>query len=343
MTTGQHNIRIAISFLIAIVFTGVVGFMLIEDFTLVEAFYMTIITVSTVGFREVHALSQTGQVFTSFLIIFSFGLFAYALTTLTRFMFDGKFRELYYERKMRQRIRQKNNHVIVIGYGRTGKRASQELQKRNTPFVVIEKLPERIDEIRLNKNIPYIIEHTTIDDSLLQAGIHKAKAVISTLPNDALNLMCIITARKMNPEVRIISRALNENSDIKLRRAGANNVIMSDRMGGSRMAKRIILPTALEFIDQLLDDKLDVHLQQVSCADLNKCFLEKSIKELNVRQVSGANIIGMKKSDGRIIFNPGADDIVECSDRIFALGTYAQLWQLKEYLFFQKGNTEKKE
>jgi voltage-gated potassium channel len=333
MYSGQQNIRIALALLIAIMVIGVAGYVFIEDFSFVEAFYMTVITVSTVGFKEVHEMDPAGQIFTSFLIILSFGLFAYALTTLTRFIFDGNFRNYYYDYKMRNRVSRMHDHVIIVGWGRTGHRAMDELQKHKTPLVIVEKDQDRINTIRSKKLAAYIMESGTTDDALTLAGIDKARAIITTLPNDAANLMIIITAKKLNPNIRIISRAVRENSDIKLRRAGANNVIMSDRMGGSRMAKLVTHPTTLEFIDFLLNQKANVHLEQIFCNDLSKCFLNKTIKEMNVGAITGANIIGMRKEDGTIMFNPSADVVLQCSDRLFAMGTNEELEALKKLLF----------
>jgi voltage-gated potassium channel len=333
MYSGQQNIRIALALLIAIMIIGVAGYVFIENFTLVEAFYMTVITVSTVGFKEVHEMDPAGQIFTSFLIILSFGLFAYALTTLTRFIFDGNFRNYYYDYKMRKRVSRMNNHVIIVGWGRTGHRAMDELEKHQTPFVIVEKDLERINTIRTQKLGPYIMESSNTDEALIQAGINEARAIITTLPNDAANLMIIITAKKLNPNIHIISRAVRENSDIKLRRAGANNVIMSDRMGGSRMAKRVTHSTTLEFIDLLLNQKANVHLEQIFCENLSECFLNKTIKELNIGAETGANIIGMRKEDGDIIFNPSADVVLQCSDKLFAMGTNEELEALKKLLF----------
>ncbi|PLX22601.1 MAG: potassium channel protein [Salinivirgaceae bacterium] len=333
MYSGPQNIRIALALLIAIMLIGVAGYVFIENFTIVEAFYMTVITVSTVGFKEVHEMDPAGQIFTSFLIILSFGLFAYALTTLTRFVFDGNFRNYYYDFKMRKIVGRMQSHVIVVGWGRTGHRAVDQLNKHNTQFVIVEKDQERINSIRSKKYGPYIMESSTTDEALTLAGIEKARAIITTLPNDAANLMIIITAKKLNPNIQIISRAVREKSDIKLRRAGANNVIMSDRMGGSRMAKRVTHPTTLEFIDTLLNQQANVHLEQIFCEDLSECFLNKTIKEMNVGAKTGANIIGMRKSDGTIVFNPSPDVVVQCSDKLFAMGTDEELRALRKLLF----------
>ncbi len=331
--SGTKKIRIAIGLLMSIFIIGILGYTTIADFTLIEAFYMTVITISTVGFKEVHDLEPGGQIFTSFLIILSFGLFAYTLSTLTRFLFDGKFRHYYLDFKMRKRVSRMEKHVIVFGWGRTGARAVEELERHHTPFVIVEKEESRINIIRAQKNRPYIFETGTTDEALLHAGVTRANALIITLPKDASNLMCIITARKMNPKIRIISRAVRENSDIKLRRAGADNVIMSDRMGGSRMVKSVIQPTTLKFIDFLLDRQANVHLEQIYCTDLSHCFLNKTIRSMNVGAKTGANIIGMRKEDGTILFNPSPDVILSCSDRLFVMGTNEQLAAVRSLLF----------
>lgn len=333
MYSGPKNIRIALLLLVFILIIGVTGFVFIEDFSIVEAFYMTVITVSTVGFKEVHEMGPAGQIFTSFLIILSFGLFAYAITSLTRFIFDGNFRNYYYDFKMRKRVSRLHNHVIVVGWGRTGHRAIDELNKHQTPFVIVEKDLDRINSIRAQKFGPYILESTTTDEALILAGINNARAIITTLPNDAANLMIIITAKKLNPKIHIISRAVRENSDIKLRRAGADNVIMSDRMGGSRMAKRVTHSTTLKFIDTLLNQKANVYLESVSCNKLSDCFINKTIKELNVRSKTGANIIGLRKEDGIIMFNPSPDVVLQCSDKLFVMGAKEEINALKTLLF----------
>jgi voltage-gated potassium channel len=216
---------------------GVAGFMVIEDYNFTEAFYMTMITVSTVGFEEVRQLSQQGMIFTSFLIIISFGLFAYFITSTTKFMLDGEFRQYLKRRKMEKDLKNLKGHVIVCGFGRNGKQAAIELLLHNEKIVVIEKEQDIIDidsssEIWKNKNFNFVNGDAVHEDLLIKAKIEVAKALITTLPNDADNLFIVLTAREMNKSLTIISRASEDHSDIKLKRAGATNVIMPDKVGG---------------------------------------------------------------------------------------------------------------
>ncbi|MEA3446095.1 MAG: potassium channel family protein, partial [Bacteroidota bacterium] len=292
---NTRTILFAFSLLAIIVIIGEIGYMFIEDFTFVEAFFMTIITISTVGFEEVHPLSQAGQVFTAFLIIFSFGIFAFVVTTITRYVVDGIFRNYYKDNKVKKRIAKLENHVIVCGYGRNGKQAAIELQEHNEQVVIIEENESVVQKIREESDFLYINGDSTQDEVLQFAMISKAKALITTLPNDADNLFVVLTAREMNPGLKIISRASNDNSDIKLKRAGATNIIMPDKIGGQRMATLVAQPDVVEFLEYImLQGSNDVNLEEISCENLSYCFAGKSIMELDVRNESGANIIGLK-------------------------------------------------
>ncbi len=329
----NRSVYIAVGLLIIIGIVGVTGFMLIEGMSFTEAIYMTVITVATVGFKEVAPLSQAGMWFTSFLIIISFGIFVYAVTNLTRYVIDGVVRNYYKDRKVMKRIERLSDHVIICGYGRNGSQAALDLKYHNVPFIVIENNSEIVEILRLSDDVMYIVGDATQDDILLQAGIEKAKALITTLPADADNLYVVLTAREINPALTIISRASNENSDIKLKRAGATNVIMPDRVGGQRMAKLVTQPDVVEFIDFIMLQEPDnVFLEELNCEVIANCFDGKKIQELDIRNQTGANIIGLKRSDGSYIINPPADTILSRNDKLFALGSSGQINRLIKLL-----------
>lgn len=293
---------------------------------------MTIITIATVGFEEVHQLDNAGMVFTSFLIIFSFGLFVYVVTSFTRFLVEGVFRNYYKDNKVKKRVQRLSDHIIVCGFGRNGRQAIVELKDHRKKFVIIESGKEMVDRIRLETDYLYIEGDATQEEILEAAEIHKASALISALPNDADNLFVVLTARQMNPKLKIISRASEEKSDSKLKRAGADNVIMPDRIGGQRMAKLVIQPDVVEFLDYIvLQSSDDVNLEELSCETMASFFINKSIKELGVRNITGANIVGLKK-DGKYIFNPDPDVILSSDDQLFVLGDPEQLTKLKQLL-----------
>ncbi len=327
------NVYIALGLLFGIILVGVIGFMIIENFNFTDAFFMTIITIATVGFREVHPLSSTGMYFTAFLIVFSFGIFAYAVTTFTRYVVDGALGHYYKSRLVRNKIQKLKDHVVICGYGRNGRQAVQELLDHHVKIVIIERDEQVMENILENPELLYIHGDATRDDTLEMCRIDRAKALLATLPVDADNLFVVLTAREMNPDLKIISRASDEHSDTKLKRAGATNIIMPDRIGGQRMAKLVIQPDVVEFLDFLmLQSTENVALEEISCSRLNSCFEGKSIRELDIRNESGANIIGLKRTDNSYIINPLPEILLLSNDKLFALGTKNQLSRLRKIL-----------
>ena len=314
-----------------IVLIGIIGFISIEHFTFVEAFYMTIITVATVGFQEVHPLSQNGRLFTAFLIITSFGTFAYAITSISQYVLDGEFRNYFKNFRVNTVIQKLENHIIICGYGRNGKQASQVFRNSKQKFVVIEKSKELFNSLS-QTNIDLFIEGDATQDEILEkSGIKKAKALITTLPIDADNLFIVLSARALNPKLTIISRASDDNSDRKLKTAGADNVIMPDKIGGAHMASLIMQPDIMEFVDFITGQGGDnIKLEEITFENLPTEFKNKTIRELEIRNISGANIIGFKTANGDYIVNPSPDTKMIADAKLFVLGTSEQITKLKE-------------
>jgi voltage-gated potassium channel len=331
--SGLNDLYYAGILLLVVLIAGIVGFRLIEGFSLLDSLYMVVITIATVGFNEVHPLTDAGKIFTIILILSSFGTFAYAITTITRFIVDGGFKNYYLHKKAHRMISQTNNHVIICGYGRNGSQACRELAQHNQPFIVIESKDSVIARIR-EDGIKLFIQGDATQDSVLEsAGASKAKALITTMPSDADNTFVVLTARHMNPSMTIISRASGNYSDVKLKRAGANNVIMPDKLGGIQMAKLVIQPDVVEFIDNiLLFGGQKVRLEEIPGTDINACFLEGNIGDLQVRTSSGAAIIGIKTGAGEYVYNPSPEDKITCDDKLFVLGTPEQIDKLKSFV-----------
>ncbi len=307
--------------------------MLIEGYSFIDAFFMTLITMSTVGFSEVQPLSDIGKLFTSFLIIFSFGIFAYVVSTFTRYVIDGVFKNLYIDSKVKKRIAKLRNHVIVCGYGRNGCQALTGLIEHNEQVIIIESNAEIVENIREETDYLFIHGDATQDDILELAQIDKAKALITTLPIDSDNLFVVLTAKEKNPALKIISRASNDNSDIKLKRAGATNVIMPDKVGGQRMATLVVQPDIVEFVEfLLLQPSRDVSLEEVSCENIADYFVDRTIRELDVRNASGANIVGLRTESGEYVINPSPDVTLSSKDQLFVIGTPEQIKKLKNIL-----------
>ncbi len=312
---------------------GTIGYVLIENYSWFDAFYMTIITVATVGYQEVHPLSIEGKVFTAFLIITSFGTFAYAVSSITKFVIDGEFNEFFKNRKLNATIDKISDHVIICGYGRNGRQAAQVLKKHNKRFVVIENNSTLTTTLNHKFSELVITGDSTQDEVLLKAGILRAKAIITTLPVDADNLFIVLTARNLNKNITIISRASEDNSDTKLKIAGANNVIMPDRVGGAHMASLVMKPDVMEFIDHITAEGGDnISLEEISFERIPDELKNKTLKDLEIRNRSGANIIGYKTAMGEYIVNPSADTRIIPASKLFVLGTPEQIASLKQIL-----------
>lgn len=323
----------SLAMIIVIITVGTIGYIVLEHYTFIDAIFMTFITISTVGFREIVPLSDVGKIFTIFLIIFSLGTFAYALSTFSRYIIDGVHNNLFQKNKIKKMIDKLENHVLICGYGRNGKQAALELLDHNFNVVIIEKDEANIEKLKAERKFLFIKGDATHDEVLHQANITMANSLISTLPNDADNLFVVLTAKELNPKLKIISRASDDNSDVKLKRAGASNVIMSDKIGGQHMAKLVAQPDVLEFLEHIMLQKSkDVALVEVSCENIAEYFVDKSIREFDIRNASGANIVGLRKDNGQYILNPKPDVVLSANDKLFVLGNPEQILKLKEIL-----------
>jgi len=314
--------------LFMIIFFGTLGFMLIEGWSLIDSFYQTIITISTVGFETVEELSNVGKLFTAFLIITSFGTFAYTITSITGYVVSGDYRKYFKEYRFMKEIKDLKNHVIVCGYGRVGSKAIETLREHNHDFLVIEQDPEIIEKFRSELNIKCIKGDATKDDLLNKAGIANAKALITTLPYDADNLFVVLTAREVNKKLSIISRASNGSTVKKLKIAGANNVIMPDSLGGSHMAQLVATPDVLEFLDEIsIQGENEINLESIDFKDIPEDCQYKSIKDLK-EQFPVCNIIGFKNTKGEYEINPSDDTSIVPNSKLFVLGNPEQIKQL---------------
>ncbi|MCB0819377.1 MAG: NAD-binding protein [Bacteroidetes bacterium] len=327
-----RQIRLAALMVILVIATGTVGYMFIEKFPALDAFYMTMITIGTVGFMEVHPLSDAGRLFTSALILLSFGTFAYGLSAITSSIVEGQLASYFSGYKVKTEISHLKNHVIVCGFGRNGSQACEQLKNRGIPFVVIEKEDETLERLRQDEGILYIQGDATDDRVLEKARIFEARALISTLDKDTSNLFVVLSARNLNQKLHIISRASEEGSDKKLYIAGADNVIMPDKIGGAHMAALISRPDVLEFLDVLSSKSAgnEAHLEEIVHFNLKPEFADKSILELGIHAKTGVSVIGIRRDSGEFILNPDAEIKLDNSMKLFVLGTDMQISLLKK-------------
>lgn len=312
---------------------GVMGFMIFEEDNFLDALYLTVITISTVGFGLPHTLSDAGKIFTIILIIFSFGSYAYAISIITSYLVELQINDVLGVRSRKKGITMKD-HVIICGFGRNGQTVSTELRTRNQAFVVIDQNHELIMNYS-GDPVKFIEGDATEDEVLEQAGIQNAKAIVSTMPVDADNLFVVLTARSLNPQITIVSRASNASAERKLHVAGVDHVVMPEGVGGAHMAKLVTRADVLEFLDHLsITGNSETNLEMIEYAELPDEFHHKTIMETAVRQLIGANIVGFKTPEGEFIINPPPETVIIPHSMIFVLGTPEQIEGIK----IKKGN-----
>lgn len=328
------NVRVAASLLVADLVISILGFILIEGYSFIEAFYMTMITLSTVGFTEVQPLSPLGQVFTSVLILVNIGIFAYALAVFSYYVIQGEVFKKMHLNMINSSIETLQDHIILCGFGRYGREIAAHFNQHHIPFVVIEIDEEKIELIQKSEDkILYLEEDATHDEVLLKAGIERANAMISALADDSDNVFAVLTARQLNPKLNIISRAKDFRSQKKLLMAGADHVVMPEQIGGFYMAALVSKPGAVEFFSFITNEyRSDIGFEEVTYEDLPDSCQGKSLRDLNLRKETGTNIIGYKAPDSTYQVNPDPDTVLSPGASFIVLGSHEQLDKLREYI-----------
>jgi len=318
---------------------GMTGFTVIEHYGPIDAFYMTVTTIATVGFGEVQPFSQAGRLFVSFYILYNLVVVAYLVSVFSAFIFDGELRKIYRMIKTDQEIKRFSGHIIVCGYGRNGRRACQELRANGARVVVIEadqELMRRITEGNTGEDyegddlpggkIFTVFGDATSDNILKQAGVERASAIITSLPKDADNVFVALSARALNPRLKIIARASLKTSESKLLSAGADSVVMPDEIGGSHMAKLVVRPEVIRFLDLISGLSADkLRLEEMSFQQLRRDLHGRSIRELDVRSITGATIIGLRQASGSLLVSPPVDYVPLDGDVLLVLGSEEQI------------------
>ncbi len=320
----------AIILLVLVLLVGVLGYKYIANYSWIDALYMTVITITTVGYGEVNTLDPAARIFTIILILTSVIVVGYAITVITEFILNRSNFEEIKHRKMKKKIEAFSNHIIICGYGRNGRQAAKKLEAYKKPFVVIEKDEEVIKKIDA-ENIPYIYGNANEDTVLMEAGIEKASSLICALPEDADNLFVVLSARQINKAMNIISRASQEASYTKLKLAGANNVILPDKIGGDHMASLVVVPDLIEFIDNLsIVGKSSINIEEVSVEKLYDTSTIRTIKNLDLRRETGCTVIGYKDPEGNYTVNPEANQKLLPKSKIIVLGRPEQIQKLNQ-------------
>ncbi len=325
----RSKIYIAIALMLSVLLVGSLGYHFIAKLSWLNAFYMTIITVTTVGFNEVGPLGTEGKIFTVFLIISSVFIFAYAISVITEYLFSKNQLQLLKTKKVRKMINSLSNHVIVCGYGRNGMQAVERLKAYKKPFVVIENDKDIIQ--RYEGDVLFVEGDANEDEILLSAGVQEAQYLIVTLPDDAANLFVVLSARQLNNKLFIISRASQLTSQKKLKLAGADKVIMPDKIGGDHMASLVVIPDLITFMDKLsTEGEHTTNLEEVAIEDFANQMECNSLRDLDLRRKTGCTIIGYIEPNGNYIINPEADLPLEPNSKVIVLGRPEQIKKLNQ-------------
>jgi len=317
-------VLVLVAFIIAF---GTAGYMAIEGWNFLDSIYMTVITLTTVGYREIHELSPKGTLFTIFLIVGGVGTVLYALSTGARVILEGELREIFGRKRLEKKIKELRDHYIICGYGRMGKIISRELQAEGVKSVVIEKAPGSLEE---REDLPVLLGDATRDNILKEAGVERAKGLISVLPTDAENLFVVLSARGLNPNLLIVARAVEEDAEQKLLRAGANKVISPYHIGGLRMAHTVLKPTVVDFIEfATKSGNIELQMQEINIEE-GSSLIGLTLEECGMGRELGVIIVAIKQSTGDTRFNPTFRSTIKAGDTLIALGEKAKLRAIEE-------------
>jgi voltage-gated potassium channel len=304
--------------------SGSIGYSILEGWDLFDAIYMTIITLSTTGFQEIRPMSGAGRIFTMILIVFGISILFYVLGRLNVAIFEGN---LFRGRKMQRKINNLENHYIICGFGRIGKKICQELERRNKHFVIIENDKERVE---LCKEYLHIYGDGTEDENLLNAGIERAWGLVSVLESDVQNVFAVLSARGLNGKLKIIARAEEESSREKLLKAGADRVILPSEIGGFRITQALLKPTVLEYFDELFSrSELGLEIEEIKISE-GASIIDKSLAESGIRGKLNIIIIGIYREGGEWIYNPRSETKLHLDDTLIVIGETNELQQLQE-------------
>lgn len=319
----------SVALLIAAVLAfGTTGFVVISRYPLFDAFYMALITITTVGYFEVHELDRAGRMFNSLLLLFGTGTMLYAVGALTQTIVENQFGDLLAQRRMKKMIANQKDHYILCGFGRVGRGAADELVRSKVPFVVMDRNEERVERA-IKSGMLAVLADSTNDDMLREVGIERARGLIAALATDSDNLFLILSAKSLNPKLKVASRVSEMASENKMRRAGADAVFMPYTVTGYRLAQSVLRPHVAEFLDVAGSAAgMNVGVEQVEvCAE--SALVGKSLSELQFRRELGVIVLAIRRQDGHMQFNPPAEELIRAGDCLIVMGRAGDVARLE--------------
>lgn len=311
---------------------GTAGFVWIEGYPVFDAFYMTLTTVTTVGYGEIRSLSQHGRIFNSFLILFGVIIMLLAIGAMTQTVIELELNQFFGKRRIKGMIEKLEGHIILCGFGRVGRGAAQELRQAGARFVIVDNDEDRVEQA-IHSGMLAVLADASRDETLREVGIDRATGLIATLASDADNLFVILTAKTLNPSLQLSARVAEESSEKKMRRAGADFVFAPYNTTGHRMAQALLKPHVLQFLDFTMQRNmgLEVGIEQVRVAERSS-YAGRTLGEMDVRRDTGVIILAIRKSSGEMAFNPAAESRVAAGDHLIAMGEPKQLQKLEQLL-----------
>jgi len=327
----KSKITNALILIFLIFLTGIAGYVIIEKWNIFDSLYMTVITLASVGYGETHELSTAGRIFTIVLIIAGMGTFVYAISMITAMIIEGELKGYLRRSRMKAKIDRLNRHYIVCGAGNVGRHVVDELYKTERSFVIIDNNPDLVEKLSADGKILCLEGDASADEVLIKAGIKRAAGLICALPADKDNLFVIITAKSLNPDLRIVSRAIEDDSIPKLKRAGADSIVSANAIGGLRIASEMIRPKVVSFLDKMLRSQ-DASLR---VDELNLCdgssIIGKTLKDADVTDTTGLLIIATHNlKTGEYKYNPKSSYIFNMDDVLITIGTATQMTEFKK-------------
>jgi len=314
----------------AVIAIGSLGYSIIEKWSLFEGLYMTVITIATVGFHEVHALSEQGKLFTIFIIFAGIGVGGYAIGNITSFFIGGEARKIFMETVLEKKLSRLKDHIILLGYGKFGAEIADEVDRKRVPLVIIENDEKKVERAR-EKGFQAYLGDGTDEQMLEKVGVRRARGMVAALSTEAANVYAVLTGRVLNPDMVIVSRGEEEESEKKMLRAGANRVILAYRSGGRRMAAVVLEPAILDFLDIMFSgDELAVELMSVTLKK-DSLLVGKMLKDADLRdETGGVLIVGIKDKSGNITSIPVGTTVLNEGDKLIVMGSNEHIDALKK-------------
>lgn len=320
----------ALAALAGLIVLGTLGFYLLETLTPLDSLYLTVMTVATVGYGDVHPSTRGGRAFAIVFMLVSVAIVGFLLSTAIQALVQSEIVAAYGQRRRFREINKLRNHFIICGAGRVGARIIRELQRLEEPFIVIERVAERVADL-IEQDVLVLVRDATLEETLRDAGVEHARALASCLPDDADNVYVVLTARGLNNNLHIVARAVEEQAEPKLIRAGANRVIAPVIIGGQRMLQALVKPAVADFIDSIAAEDLDLDFEEVVVAPSSP-YVGHKLKFTNIRSELDVVIVALRRSsNSEMIFNPAGDAFIEAGDMLIAIGRAESLARLKDH------------